>query len=389
MQIAGALGIVAFHLGAPCSDSFWIAVELFFVIAGLNMAKSLDRAQSIHSYVGGRIRRLGPEVLAVWSATLIVVTSGEGSPGMLWFVLTGPVFLQNLTLPFFDYTMPNDWTFGPLWFVGALLQLQLLLFALRKLLVRLKPGVLIVASAVIGMSFRLAVAALSGESLHSLSAPTADALYCLPLTHLEAIVLGLLIGRGALPRFGRLFPLFCVMAIALGAVNLTLSPVQMSLNSLGFAFPLRVNYVYVWGYLILALTAASLCTPTGGLAVGVEGLTLPGWADKMLVKIASLTYGVYAFHGLIMATGMNAGTLLAQPHAPGLRLLLFAITVVQAFLIAWGFDLIVRRHGTPASAGSESPVPAEAEALDEMPRAGKKRYRGSVVSRPGLEPGTP
>jgi hypothetical protein len=341
-QIVGVLGVVAVHVGVPYSNSVWIVVEVFFVIAGINMAKALDSGQSISGYAVSRIRRLGPEVLAIWSAAVVLVVSGEGSSGMLWFIFTSPAFMQNLGVAFFRYTMPNDWAFAPLWFVGALLQLQFLLFVVRRVLLRAKPEVLVFACAGIGTLVRLVFAMLSGENLHSLSKPQATVLFCLPLTHLEPLVLGVLIGRGGLPRIGRLLPFFCVVTLGLGAVNVALSGGEVSSHSLGFPHLLRLNYAYLWGYPILALTAASLCSPNGRLAVAVEGLTLPGWADNMVLKLASLTYGAYAFHGLVMATGLNAAMLLTGSHTRKVQLLLFALTAVQSFLIAWGFDLTVR-----------------------------------------------
>jgi hypothetical protein len=38
LQMGGAFSIVAFHIEIPFSGVGWIAVELFFVIAGINMA---------------------------------------------------------------------------------------------------------------------------------------------------------------------------------------------------------------------------------------------------------------------------------------------------------------------------------------------------------------
>jgi len=397
LQIVGALGIIAHHLRAPFSDSGWVLVELFFVIAGINMARGLDRDQSIYSYALSRIRRLGPEIFVVWCVVVIFVASGDGTPGMLRFILMGPLFLQNLAVAFFDYGWtPRDFAYVPLWFVGGLLQLQLMLFAVRRVLLRVKPMVVAFVCVGIGTLFRLLVATLAGQNPHgSLPSSEANLIYLLPLTHVEAIVLGVLIGRGALVGIGRLAPFFCAMAIGLGSVSLALSPPgAMSISSLGFACPLSVNYAYVWGYLILALTAASLCSRSGRLAAAVDGLRFPIWTDKMLIRLASLTYGAYAFHALIIATGTNAASLLAKPHTPGSRLLLVAITAVESFLFAWGFELIFRRHRTPACAGSEPPVPAERnpsaavlaslgrrklepEALDQMPRADSSPVLGT------------
>ena len=154
LRIAGALSIVAYHVGMPFSNSAWIAVDMFFVLAGMNMARVLDCDQSICSYAVSRVERLGPQMLVIWCVAVVSVLAGSGSPGIMWFITVGPVFLHNLALPFFEYTFPRDWIFGPLWFVAALMQLQLLLFGLRKVLLRARPDILLVATVGIAISFR-------------------------------------------------------------------------------------------------------------------------------------------------------------------------------------------------------------------------------------------
>jgi len=340
LQIAGLLTVIAVHVGLPYTDLGWIVVEMFFVIAGINMATSLDRDQSISSYVLSRIRRLGPQIAAVWSATVLFVATGAGTPGMMWFIFAAPVFVQNLTVGFFRWEFPSDWIFGPLWFVGALLQLQLLLFVGRKVLLRTKPAVLVFACVGIGVLFRLLFAALSGANLRSLSELQGGVLYSLPFTHLEPIVLGVLIGRGALPRIGRLLPVFCLVAIGPGAVNLALSQGEVSFASLGFPLFLRQNYAFVWGYSIVALITAALCSRNGWLAIAVEALRLPVWTDRMVFKLASLSYSAYVFHGLVMSTGVNAAAFLEKLDPPAWGPLLFVITAFQSFLIAWAVHLM-------------------------------------------------
>ena len=100
LQIVGALGVVTVHVGVPYCRPFWFFLEVFFVMAGLNMAKALDGDQPLYAYAVSRVRRLGPEISAMWIATVVFVISGEGSPGMLWFIVTGPVFMQNLVVAF-------------------------------------------------------------------------------------------------------------------------------------------------------------------------------------------------------------------------------------------------------------------------------------------------
>jgi peptidoglycan/LPS O-acetylase OafA/YrhL len=346
LQIAGALSIVAQHVGIEFANSAWIAVDMFFVLAGMNMVRVLDRDQSLCSYAVSRVERLGPQMLLIWCVAVVYVLAGSGSPGLIWFVTVGPVFLHNLAQPFFEYIFPRDWIFGPLWFVAALMQLQLLLFGLRKLLLRARPDMLLVAALGIAISFRTLFTALFAQNPASLSFHEAGVLYVLPLTHLEAVILGLLIGRGALTQISRLVPFFCVLAIGLVAINVASSPggVREAIKTalgLNFSYPLGQHYAPIWGYSVIAFAAASIAAPTGRLVVAIEKLPMPRWTDDVLAALASLTYSVYAFHCLFLATNLNARTLLTWPHAPGLRLLLFAITAVEAFLFAWVFQRMV------------------------------------------------
>jgi hypothetical protein len=101
--------------------------------------------------------------------------------------------------------------------------------------------------------------------------------------------------------------------------------------------PLRLNCIHPWGYTAPAFTAASLCAKDGALARFMVRTQHVPWLDHGLIRPGSLTYGVYVFHGIILATGINGSAWLSMDHAPVHRLLLFAITPVEAFLLAWAF----------------------------------------------------
>jgi len=311
-------------------------------MAGINMASAFDGKQSVAGYARSRVRRLFPELGVVWCVAVLFVILGAGTAGLWWFIGTAPFFLHNLSLPFFNYSLPQDWVFAPLWFVGTLLQLQVLLFASKRFWFAAKPASIIIAAVCIGLSYRLLFGWLLAAHPRNLLSSSADALYCLPFCHAEAITLGLMLGRGALPGIGRWLPVFVVVALGLGALNVWLSPGLVSVRSLGFEFPLRTNYIYVWGYLVLAFVAASVCAKNGPLAVAFERMKRPPWLDHGLARLGALTYGVYVFHGIIMATGLNGSGWLSREHAPYLRLLLFAITIIESLLLAWIFAWFMR-----------------------------------------------
>ncbi len=366
--MAGALGVIAFHVGSPFSGAGWIAVELFFVLAGINMARAIEHHHSLLGYLRSRVRRLGPEVLAVWLATLLIVAAGLGTAGMGWFLISGPAFLQNWTLPLFQYDFPRDYVHVSLWFVGALFQLQILAFALKGHIKSAPPGVVAAASIGIGVGFRLLYGVGVGGNPGQLTDAEANLLYCLPFTHIEAITLGILLGRGALPWLGRWFPLLFLATLGLGGALAGSFGDTSAVRSFWYEFPLRLNYLHVLGYAALAWTAASLCAPRGLLASALEALELPRQFNGFLEKASVLTYAAYAFHGVFIATGLNFASILKQPHAPWLRLLLFAVTAFQAFVAAWAFRRLRRWASRRLKQGWRTHAPAfsSGEAKDRL-----------------------
>lgn len=335
LQIAGAIAIVAFHVQAPFSQMGWAAVEVFFVMAGMNMASSLNRDLSVAAYARQRFVRLLPELTVVWLATLAFVIAGRGSAGMAWFLGSAPFQLQNLTPLFFKYDLPRDAVFGPLWFLGTLFQLQVIVFALRKVVSSARPLWIIAGALCVGVSARLIFALWKGHALE-LDGSNAGVLYCMPFCHLEAMILGVLLGRGAWPRFGRILPWGIAIAVAVGLLNVWL-PGGKGLGTLGFEFPPRIHGSHLWAYPLLAFASAILCAKDGMLAEFVEGIRIPGWIERGLANLAPLTYGVYCFHGLVIATGIN-GAAIFGTSLKG-RIMIWVITFLEALIVA----LIVNR----------------------------------------------
>ena len=137
LQLCATLSIIAFHVGVRGAQAGWIAAELFFVIAGFNMAKSLERHSNVRSYAFARVRRLAPEVGVIWCVSVICVAAGWHNREFVLFLCSAPLFLQNFIEPFFDASATVDWGFLLIpWFVAALLQLQILLFMFRRYLIR-------------------------------------------------------------------------------------------------------------------------------------------------------------------------------------------------------------------------------------------------------------
>jgi len=299
------------------------------VMAGMHMASSMNRDIPTCTYARQRLVRLFPEVAVVWLATLAFVIAGRGTAGMHWFLGTAPFQLQNLTPLFFQYNLPRDAVFGPLWFLGSLFQLQVVLHALRKRIGTANPVWIIAIALILGVSGRLLFAIWRGHA-RELDGTSSGILYCMPFCHLEAIVLGVVLGRGGFPGLGRLLP-WCVGLIAgAGLLNVWFSGGRMGIASLGFEFPPRINGSHLWAYPLLALGSGALCAKDGPLAARLDRAKLPAWIERCLSTLAPLTYGVYCFHGLIIATGINFASVLSRSSTG--RTAVFAITLLEAFL---------------------------------------------------------
>jgi hypothetical protein len=334
LQICGTLTVLAFHAGVQHVSWGWIAVPLFFALAGEHMVPAVARSGPVFEYARSRVRRLAFPIAIVWCLVAAMALLGRDSPGAHWFLISSPLFLQNLTLFFFEYQFPADWIFGPLWFLGALLQLQLLVFAFRKVLVRYPPSAVIGAVLVIGIAFRCLTGILLGGTAREVDGRAGDLLYVLPLTHIEAITLGFLVGRGALVDLGRY--LWIVAAMAFGGVLLGrgLSGLDFPIESLGFDFPFRVNYMHVWGYSVLAFACASLCSLHNPVAAHVQRMVVPSWLDAGLLKTASLTYGAYVFHGALLDYTTKLTPWLTQHGFHRIGPIIFIPVVVGSFVLA-------------------------------------------------------
>lgn len=349
LQVAGACAVIAFHVEAPGAGLGWAAVELFFVMAGMHMSLPQPGASSVARYLGKRYLRLVPEVAAVWLAVLVICVSGHGTAGMKWFILSAPAFLQNLTLPFFDYTMPADAIFGPLWFAAALMQLQCLFALIGRFLDRLHPAAVLAAAIGIGAGMRFLFPLILGGSVGNLDGAAAGMLYCMPFCHLEAMVLGILIKRGAFPQLGRAtVPAFGLVILA-GWANLHFGKASGDWKTLGYVFPLRENFSHVWGYPLLSLAAASLCSPHNPIESFFSRHVSEGTIFRLISALAAASYGAYCFHGAILSFGWNLSRQLG--HSPGARLAVLAMTLIEVFLLAAAFNLI-RKRFFERSAGS-------------------------------------
>jgi len=203
LQIGGATAVIGYHVGLFGTAIGHFAVALFFVIAGSNMARSRQTSGTLLSYTIDRIKRFVPELSVIWLVCLICFALVSARKEFLSFLLCSAL-LENFIKPFLDMTAHVNWMFiMALWFVAALIQLQIFLFLIRGWLSRAKPLLIFSAAIVFGMIWKTGFAAIQGQLQCNLNVDFGDSLYRMPFTHVEAIIFGFLLGRGSLKIVAR------------------------------------------------------------------------------------------------------------------------------------------------------------------------------------------
>ena len=166
----------------------------------------------------------------------------------------------------------------------------------------------------------------------------ADTIYRMPFSHLTAMSMGVMLGLGRLQGINNYFSVIVTMVLGAGAMNVYALHGSLSIGSLGYPVDMMFNYQYLWGYPLLAVAAASLCAGDGWLAATLAKLTMPAGLERWLDRLASLTYGAYVFHGLILSAA-SLGLRFSGWTLDSLgRFVLFLLIVVGAFFSAWLFQ---------------------------------------------------
>lgn len=339
LQIGGVLLIVAGHSrlrGAQCAA---MTVELFFVVAGMNMARYVDRHKTLCAFAYSRATRMLPEISAVWLLTLLAFLLGLRGAGAEAFLISIPFFLQNFAEPYLQPVVHLDWAFlAALWFVAALLQLQILVFLLRKVFARYHPAFLVISTACLGAIFTALAALFHGGITRDLAYSSSDAIYRMAITHAPPFVFGFMLGRGLLPRIGKWFPLLAASAALMGALNYLFARPQIAISSLGYPVGMPANFQYVWGYPLVALALTSFCAPDSIVARVVFHIKCSPGIDRALDKLARLTFGVYVFHGVMLAAVEYVVWSRTAADTGRIRFLTFALVAIFSFASAWLFQ---------------------------------------------------
>ena len=254
------------------------------------------------------------------------------------FLCSAPFFLQNFIEPFFD-SATVDWGFLlTLWFVAALLQLQIVLFIFRRYLIRGNLVVVLGVSITLTVLCQILTAEMLGGLQRNLDYMVADTIYRMPFSHFTAMIMGVMLGRGRLQGINRYFSVIVAMVLGAGVMNMYAMQGSLPIGSLGYPLDMMFNYQYLWGYPLLAVAAASLCADDGWLAAILAKLTMPAGLERWLNKLALLSYGAYAFHGLILSPAIQGLRFSGWSLNSLGQLVLFLLIVVGAFFSAWLFQ---------------------------------------------------
>lgn len=306
----------------------WIGVQIFFVLSGYLISRILlrTREQAASTYFRDFYGRRALRIFPLYYGTLALLT-------LLSFILpkeTTLGFWQGLPYAL-TYTY-NIWVSTDYRLLTKLLThlwslcLEEQIYLIWPLLFWFFPRTklrLVLAGLGFGGPF------IRGFSYWLFSQPwipgcddTAEAIYSLTTTHLDAFAVG-----GFFALFPSVSPrkaFFRVTAVLLlgGALVLLLNRGSVPLRSLGYPLSLYASYGYIWAYSILNLFAIYL------IQMVARGEFFPRFfALPWLNSIGKISYGVYIFHFPIQAI---IGALL--PRAP--HLLQVAIQVAVTLTLA-------------------------------------------------------
>jgi len=300
LQIVGFLAVVAFHAEVTFMSRGWFAVELFFALAGYNMVGALQQRSTLPRYAWARYRRLALPLLLLLPAVVLLVVIGSSAAAT--YAVAAPLQLHNLTRVAMTEVRDLDMAWMPTWFVAALFQLQLLAFLVRRVLISASLALVLSGTAALGLGFRYALGEVLNSGDGSLSFSAADALYWAPITHVEALVGGVLLGLG---RFDsrRIISVMLFVSLCASAVVLFTA---VEFPSLAFPLGLGDSGEHVWGYLVLATFALVLIDKRQPLARWVLGWELAPRVDRAIVVVSQLTFVAYLAHGSVLAVSTYA-----------------------------------------------------------------------------------
>ncbi len=300
------LGVLGFH---TFSFPFgWTGVNLFFVLSGflitgilLRMKASLVPRDYFSKFYGRRFLRIFP-LYYFYLVLLVALVAGadllryrplerelgEKLGGQIGYAL---FYIYNLYHASSKYQITLF--LNPLWSLSNEEQFYILwplfiLFTPQKYLKRLFLSAMVLAPILrltIGLVYQAHPFSFLGNDPQL-------AVYVLPFSHVDAFAMGAYVSQFELPRPRLQIALAVILVPALGYLSQALAGSSILWETLGYEFPMRSLYKFVWGYSVLdyLFALAIYCVAKTGLLTRLFDF-------PVLRYLGKISYGLYIYHG--------------------------------------------------------------------------------------------
>lgn len=330
IRAVAVIAVLLSHLQIPYFEGGYVGVDMFFVISGYViygdcLKRNTTGPLSIRDFLNRRLRRLGPQLLAMLAAVLIVgavillpsdfqrlparlLASATGTSNWLFAVQSG-------------YFMPaSEW--NPLlhtWTLSVEIQFYLAFPFVVVLLARLGPGMMV------GGFWALLLASL----LYCLWPRSGDALFYDSFARAWEFLLGSLLHHLGERWRNRTTASF-LAAIALFALTTTITQIA------------RDIFYPDWRALVPTLAVAILILTLRHSIFG------PLFANRDIVRVGQMSYSIYIWHWPII---VFATYIWPEAHGLTWSVIPLAITIILISLLFWVSveKPMRRRHTAPAS----------------------------------------
>jgi peptidoglycan/LPS O-acetylase OafA/YrhL len=311
-----ALAVVLYHVDDRWCPLGWAAVDVFFVLSGFLITRIILKSADEPHFLSRFYLRRGLRIWPIYYLTLVgLMLVNRLLPTRcnwsgLWYALT---YTQNLPLywggrnPVFHPSIRHTWT------LAIEEQFYLVWPAIVLLLGRQRLVPLALAALMASCLFRL-----SGGSMFLLAG------------RLDGLALGgllaALLSRAANTRDRLAMPRLCALVLA-GSV--------IGLIALGVTRHLEIHAPGLWpGLLILLVNLAAF----GGVGLLVQ-FAGSGWLVPLRLRplrlVGQMSYGLYLYHGVVLAVSVGSLRLPRSSAMPPFRLSLTLLGILVLTMLSW------------------------------------------------------
>jgi len=307
------LRAVAFFLVFLCHTNYatvgWVGVLLFFVLSGflitgilIDMKESLPSRAYFIKFYGRRVLRIFPlyyfYLFLMLGLAFLLYEFNFKPSRMLEYFQQMPYALAYIYDFFAASTRYKESVFlTHFWSLSVEEQFYIFWPLLILLTPKKHYKKLFLAAIIAGPIFRVIFTYMyDNHVFRFLRLGTADSIYSLPFSHIDAFGIGALISRYGIPRARQQFWALLVAIPIIGFVTQYLSTGDMgSLGGLGFSLPIGDGYKQIWGYSLLNYFFAVTI-----YAVAREGLFNKFLESGWMKYLGKISYGLYVYHFILI-----------------------------------------------------------------------------------------